>query len=197
MPQSNNARVAAPGIPALWQTVLLRAMVTLAFGLITVFWAEPGVLGLCFGFAGYFLALAASHYWVVRTLELPRRHRGRMVLLAAAGLLAMSGVVVAISGSTLIAAWLGGSVLAVMGVAELFAATDKSAGSTPVNRALHSDWIISGVLGLGTGILLPFFATVGPHALMGVSGGGALLVGALWTLSALTLRYDGGKGKAQ
>ncbi len=197
LPQSNNARAVAPGIPALWQAVLLRALVTLVFGFITVFWAQPGTLGLRFGFAGYFLALAATHYWVVRTLDLPRRHRGRLVMLGAAGLLAMSGVVVAISASTMIAAWLGGAVLAVMGAAELFAALDKPARDATAALALRSDWIISGVLGLGTGILLPFFASFGPHGLLGVSGGGALMTGALWMLSALTLRHDGGRGKAQ
>lgn len=197
LPQSNNARAAAPGIPALWQPVLLRAVVTLAFGLVTVFWADPGVLGLCIGFAVYFLALAATQYWVVRTLELPRGHRGRLVLLGAAGFLAMGGVVVAISASTMVAAWLGGAVLAVTGAAELFAALDRPAGGAQGKLALRSDWVISGVLGLGTGILLPFFAGVGPHALMGVTGGGALMTGALWALSALTLRHDGGRSKAQ
>ncbi len=197
LPQSSSTRTAAPGIPALWQRVLLRALVTLAFGLVTVFWADPGVLGLCFGFALYFLALAATQYWVVRTLELPRGHRGRLVLLGAAGFLAMNGVVVAISASTVIAAWLGGAALAVVGAAELFAALDKPDGNTNAKIALRSDWMISGVLGLGTGILLPFFANVGPHALMGVAGGGALMIGALWALSALTLRHDGSKAKAQ
>ena len=197
LPQSNNARAVAPGIPALWQPVLLRAVVTLAFGLVTVFWAEPGVLGLCIGFAGYFLALAATQYWVVRTLELPRGHRGRLVLLGAAGFLAMSGVVVAISATTVVAAGLGGAALAVMGAAELFAALGKSAAETKAKLALRSDWIISGFLGLGTGILLPFFAGAGPHALIGVSGGGALMIGALWALSALTLHHDGTKVKAQ
>lgn len=197
MPQSNNARAAVPGIPALWQRVLLRAVVTLAFGLVTVFWADPGVLGLCIAFAGYFLALAATQYEVVRALELPRGHRGRLVLLGAAGFLAMSGVVVAISATTVVAAWLGGAALAVMGAAELFAALNRPASATKAKPALRSDWIISGVLGLGTGILLPFFAGVGPHALMGVSGGGALMIGALWALSALTLHHDGTKVKAQ
>lgn len=109
----------------------------------------------------------------------------------------MNGVVVAISASTVIAAWLGGAALAVVGAAELFAALDKPDGNTNAKIALRSDWMISGVLGLGTGILLPFFANVGPHALMGVAGGGALMIGALWALSALTLRHDGSKAKAQ
>lgn len=179
----------------LWQPVLLRALVTVAFGLVTVFWANPGTLGLCLTVGAYFLALAACHSLVVRTLALPRGNTSRMVLLGAAGLISVSGVVVAISLSPAVTAWLAGGALAVMGGAELFAALYNANGAKQPSP-LRSDWIISGALGLGTGILLPFFAAAGPHGILGVSGGGALMTGALWTLSALTLRHDGGNAKA-
>lgn len=175
--------------------MLLRALITLGFGLVTVFWASPGTLGLCLSVGAYFLALSGSHYFVLRTLALPRGNTVRTVLLGAAALLGMSGVVVAISLSSLVTAWLAGAALAIMGGAELFAALHKRDGAKS-NSPLRGDWIISGVLGLGTGILLPFFAAAGPHGLLGVSGGGAMMAGALWTLSALTLRHDGGKSKA-
>lgn len=197
LPQSADASIATSKAPLLWQPVLLRALVPLVFGLITVFWGKPSPLGLSLSFAGYFFALAATQYWVVRTLAQSRRDTSRMVLLGAAGLLAMSGVVVAISASTLVAAWLGGAAIAVMGGAELFAAFYKPAGNVRSKPVLRSDLIVSGILGVGTGLLLPFFADIGPHALMGVSGGGALMTGALWTLSALTLRHDNRKAKAQ
>lgn len=196
LPQSSPASLSSSGTRPLWQPVLLRALITVAFGLLTVFWANPGTLGLCLSVAGYFLALAASHYLVVRSLALPVGNTRRMVLLGATGLIAVSGVVVAISMSSIVVAWLAGVALAVMGAAELIAALRKPAGSETARLPLRSDWIISGVLGLGTGLLLPFFATVGPHALLGVCGGGALMSGALWTLSALTLRHDSSKAKA-
>lgn len=195
MPQSANARTAGTGSPVLWQTILLRALLTVAFGLLTVFWAEPGVTGLGVAITCYLLALSATQYLTVRTLALPRRDARRLVLLGATGLLGMSAVVVAISGSTLITAIFCGAALAVMGAAELFSALRKPADGG--KATLRSDWIISGVLGLGTGLLLPFFVTAGPHGLMGVAGGGALMSGALWTLSALTLRHDAMRAKAQ
>lgn len=197
LPQSINANTTTRRASPLWRPVLLRALVTLAIGLITVFWESPGTLGLCLFFAIYFLALAAAQCLLVRTLALPLRDTRRLVLLGAAGLLAVSGVLVAVAGSATVAAWLGGAALAVMGAAELFAALLKVAGNTEAKSALRSDWIISGVLGLGTGLVLPFFATTGEHALMGVAGGGALMTGALWTLSALTLRHDGRRTKGQ
>ncbi|PXA67058.1 hypothetical protein CVS29_05500 [Arthrobacter psychrochitiniphilus] len=186
-----------PGAPLLWRPVLLRALVALAFGLTTVFWAEPGPLGMCLALAVYFLASAAGQYWIVRTMALPRRDSRRVMLQGAAGILAVGGVMVAISASSVVAAWLGGVALAVLGAAELFAAIRKPAGNSGEKLALASDWRISGVLAMGTGILLPFFAAAGPHAMLGVAGGGALMTGALWALSALTLRHDGGTAKAQ
>ena len=195
-PQRTHASSLFSGTHPLWQPILLRALITVAFGLLTVFWANPGTLGLCLGIAGYFLAVAVSHYMAVRCLALPVGDTGRVALLAATGLIAVSGVVAAISLNPIVVAWLAGAALAAMGGAELFAGLRKPAGSERDRAPLRSDWIISGVLGLGTGLLLPFFAAAGPHALLGVSGGGALMSGALWTLSALTLRHDGRKPKA-
>ncbi|MFQ4148764.1 hypothetical protein AAGW05_08720 [Arthrobacter sp. LAPM80] len=195
IPQPANARTAASASPVLWQTILLRALATLAFGLVTVFWAEPGTIGLCVAFTIYLLALAATQFLTVRALDLPRGDARRLALLGATGLLAMSAVVVAISVSALVSAWFCAAALAALGVAELFSARHKSSdgGRTP----LRSDWSISAVLGLGTGLLLPFFVSAGPHGIMGVAGGGALMSGALWMLSALTLRHDAAKSKAQ
>jgi hypothetical protein len=48
----------------------------------------------------------------------------------------------------------------------------------------------SGVIGLGTAAVLPFFISRGALALLGVAGGGAIISGVLWVLSALTLRHD-------
>lgn len=179
---------------------MLRAIVTLIFGLTTVFWAAPGPLGLSLTLGAYFLASAAAQYGVVRALALPRGDNRRFVLNGAAGILAVGGVVVAISANTAMAAWLGGVALAFLGASELFVGLRKSTaatGATGAKLALTSDWRISGVLGLGTGILLPFYAGTGAHALMGVAGGGALMTGALWALSALTLRHDGSNSKPQ
>lgn len=194
----------------LWQPILLRALITVVYGLITVFWGDPGTVGMSLTLGAYLLAVAASHYLVVRTLSQPRGNATRTVLLGAAALLAVSGVVVAISLNAVAAAWFAGVALAVMGAAELYAALRKpsaananganlngaSASGTKKKSPLRGDWIVSGILGLGTGVILPFVAAAGPHALLGVSGGGALMTGALWTLSALTLRHDGGKSKA-
>lgn len=196
MPQNLNAAVTGTPASALWQPVMLRSMATLLFGIVTVFFGAPDTLGLCLNFGWYFLVLAALHYWFVRRLALPRADARRLALLGAAGLLAVAGVVIFIAINTALAAWLGAAALAVMGGAELFAALHNPSGKAG-KSPLRSDWLISGVLGLGTGLLLPFFAAAGPHALLGVAGGGALMTGALWLLSALTMRHDARKPKGK
>lgn len=188
--KTTNGTITSAPTAKLWQPVLMRSMITLLFGIITVFLGTPDTLGLCLNFAWYFLALAATHYWFVKRLELPLRDPRRMVLLSAAGVLGVSGVIVFISTSAAIAAWLGAAALLIMGAAELFAAI-RSEGKTP----LRSDWLIAGVIGIGTGLLLPFFIELGPHALLGVAGGGALMSGALWLLSALTIRHEARKAQ--
>lgn len=189
MPSNINAAVNGTPSFRLWQPVLFRSMVTLLFGIVTVFWGAPDVLGLCLHFGWYFLVIAAGQYWFVRRLALPQQDVRRLVLLAAAALMAVSGVVIFVAINTALAAWLGGAALVAVGAAELFAALHNR-NATAKKSALRSDWLISGILGVGTGLLLPFFINAGPHALLGVSGGGALMVGALWLLSSLTLRHD-------
>ena len=57
----------------------------------------------------------------------------------------------------------------------------------PTRHVLARDWIASGIIGLGTASALPFFISLGAHALLGVAGGGAIISGVLWVLSGLTL----------
>jgi uncharacterized membrane protein HdeD (DUF308 family) len=189
VPQGANAAITSTPASQLWQPVLFRSMLTLLFGIITVFWGAPDNLGLCLNLAWYFLVIAVAQYWFVRRLALPRDDTRRLVLLGGAALLAVAGVVILISTSTVVAAWVGGAALVLMGAAEVFAGL-ANRGADTGRSPLRSDWMISGVLAIGTGLLLPFFTTSGPHALLGVSGGGALMTGALWLLSALTLRHD-------
>ena len=73
--------------------------------------------------------------------------------------------------------------LVVLGASELTRGVQK-------RDALSRDWLISGVISVGTAIALPFFIPLGAHALLGVAGGGAIITGVLWILSGLTLRHD-------
>lgn len=185
----------------LWQPLLMRSMITLLFGLITVFFGISDVVGLSLNIGWYFLLLAAVQFWFVKRLDLDSSSPRRTALWASAGILAIAGVVIFISINLSIAAWVAAAALALSGFAELFAAFYKSPGQVSSANArpapIASDWVISGILTLGTGLLLPFFIGIGAHAVLGVVGGGALILGTLWLLSALTMRHDARGQKRQ
>lgn len=165
--------------------MLVRAAAALGFGVLTVFWANPSVAGM--GWAGG-LYLLATGVAVVRSATragLPAGARAAKILAAAGSLLAGTGAAVGLVSSSLVFAALGALGLGLAAAAEL------SVGIGGGRRSvLARDWIASGVIGLGTAAALPFFTGLGPHALLGVTGGGAILSGVLWMLAGLTLRHD-------
>lgn len=182
---ATSAEPAAP-VPSadLWKPVLTRAGVALVFGAVTIFWTQPSVLVL--GWAGglYLVATGLALLWSVRKtgfgrVELPGR-------LFAAGPSVMIGAGVALL--FLPEDWMFG-VFAALALT-VVAAVELYAGLRYRRHALGRDWAISGVIGLGTAIALPFFISLGAHALLGVAGGGAIISGVLWILAGLTLRYD-------
>lgn len=191
----HEALAAAPG--KVWQTVLLRAAVTLVFAFSTVFWTGPTTRGMSLALGLYLLALAGTHSLTLRALDLKGADiRGRVLLLGA-GIMAAAGILVALIASDAGAVWAVGVALVAGGLAELVAFLRTSKTSAGPARGLRLDWLLSAVVGLGTGGLIPFFLAAGPHGILGVAGGGALLSGVLWTLSAFTLRHDDAQTKSR
>ena len=165
--------------------MLVRAAIALVFGAVTVFWAAPPEEGM--GRAGglYLLATGVVLIWTAtKTGFGPREGAGRF-LSAGGAALAGAGAAAGLIPSSLVFGTVAAVGLGVAGAAELCAGIISRGRSV-----LARDWIASGVIGLGTAIALPFFIGLGPHALLGVAGGGAIISGVLWMLSGLTLRHD-------
>ena len=165
--------------------MLVRAAVALAFGALTVFWASPPAEGM--GWAGglYLLATGVVLLWSVNRTGLRAGSPSGKILSAAGAVLTGTGAAVGLMSGNLVFGVLAGLGLGLAGAAELYL------GITSRGRSvLARDWMASGVVGLGTAALLPFFIDLGPHALLGVAGGGAIISGVLWTLAGLTLRHD-------
>ena len=165
--------------------MLVRAAVALVFGAVTVFWAAPTEAGM--GWAGglYLLATGVVMIWTVTKTGLPSREGAGRILSAGGAALAGAGAAVALLPASLVFGTIAAVGLGAAGAAELIAGILGRGRSV-----LARDWIASGVIGLGTAIALPFFIGLGPHALLGVAGGGAIISGVLWMLSGLTLRHD-------
>lgn len=188
MTQPSSPAGAAPGTTPrndLWKPVLLRAAAALVFGAVTVFWTSPSVEVM--GWAGglYLLATGVVSLRTVPAAGFAQNSVPGKLLSAAGAILAGAGVAVLLLHSDLLFGVVVALGLGVAGVLELACGLQHKG-----RHVLARDWIASGVIGIGTAVLLPFFINLGAHALLGVAGGGAIISGVLWVLSGLTLRHD-------
>ena len=188
MTQPSSPAGAAPGTTPrndLWKPVLLRAAAALVFGAVTVFWTSPSVEVM--GWAGglYLLATGVVSLRTVPAAGFAQSSVPGKLLSAAGAILAGAGVAVLLLHSDLLFGVVVALGLGVAGVLELACGLQHKG-----RHVLARDWIASGVIGIGTAVLLPFFINLGAHALLGVAGGGAIISGVLWVLSGLTLRHD-------
>jgi uncharacterized membrane protein HdeD (DUF308 family) len=169
----------------LWIPVLLRAIAALLFGAVTIFWATPSVVVMAWAGGIYALATGVVMLWGIPRTGFRRDGMPGKLLLAAGSVLAGSGVALLLLHGDQLFGVIAALGLGVAGVLELLCGL-RTRGS----HVLARDWIASGVIGMGTAAILPFFIGLGAHALLGVAGGGAIIAGVLWVLSALTLRHD-------
>jgi hypothetical protein len=116
---------------------------------------------------------------------------GRVLSVAGAAVTGAGVALLFLQGS-LVFAVLAALGLAAAAVAEVFLGI-RFRG----RHVLARDWLTSGIIGLGTACALPFFVGLGPHALLGVAGGGAIISGVLWILAGLSLRHDARAGASK
>jgi uncharacterized membrane protein HdeD (DUF308 family) len=172
--------------------VLLRSAAALVFGAVTIFWPSPSVEVM--GWAGglYLLATGVVSLWGAPATGFARESTPGKLLSAAGSVLTGAGFALVLMHSDLLFGVIAALGLGVAGALELWCGL-RFRG----RHVLARDWIASGIIGLGTAAVLPFFINLGAHALLGVAGGGAIISGVLWVLSGLTLKHDarGGAGK--
>lgn len=146
------------------------------------------------GWAGglYLLATGVVSLRAIPAAGIAPKSLSGKLLSGAGAVLAGAGFAVLLLHSDLLFGVIAALGLGVAGVLELACGLQRRG-----RHVLARDWIASGIIGIGTAVLLPFFINLGAHALLGVAGGGAIISGVLWVLSGLTLRHDarGGAGK--
>lgn len=165
--------------------VLLRAVTALAFGAVTIFWATPSVEVMAWAGGIYALATGVLMLWGMPRAGFRRDSMPAKLLSAAGSILTGCGAALLLLHGDLLFGVIAALGLGVAGVIELLCGL-RNRGS----HVLARDWIASGIIGVGTAAALPFFISLGAHALLGVAGGGAIISGVLWMLSGLTLRHD-------
>ncbi|WP_458780292.1 hypothetical protein [Arthrobacter sp. D3-16] len=169
----------------LWKPVLLRSAAALVFGAVTIFWATPSVEVMGWSGGLYLLATGLLLMWGIPATGFQRDSRTGKMLSAAGSVLAGAGFALVVLHGDLLFGVIAALGLGVAGALELYCGLAFRG-----RHVLARDWIASGIIGLGTAMILPFFISLGAHALLGVAGGGAIISGVLWALAGLTIRHD-------
>lgn len=192
LPAAPDAPTDLPAAADAWQPVLVRAAIALAFGAVTIFWASPSEEAMGWLGGGYLLATGVVLIWGAGGSGLSAGSRPHRALSLGAAVLAGAGFALILVPGSLVFASLAAAGLGLAGAVETYLGLAFRGRSV-----LARDWVASGLVGLGTAAALPFFAGLGPHALLGVAGGGAIIAGVLWALAGLSLRHDARQDSAK
>lgn len=165
-----------------WKPFLVRAVVSGVFGLVTVFWREPSTLVMSVVGGLYLLLIGAAYLWTHRMTHWGAGSRALTDI--GGGLLLGAGVAGLAFRTDAAFAFAGAVALVVAGAAELVR------GVAARGHAAARDLVVVGVVGMATGAILPFVEPLGAHALLGVTGGGALLTAVVLGIAALSYRHD-------
>ncbi|MFI7493747.1 DUF308 domain-containing protein [Kocuria sp. M4R2S49] len=179
----------------LFAPTLLRALVALVFGGVTVFWQEPTLPVVAWGVGLYLVLTGAAsvllqlrlngndHVDMGPTRQIPQSY----------GVLYLLGGIFTILGADT-PAWLVVYAASVMGLAGL---TELALGlrfrtTFPLGR----DWTIAGLVTVLAATGLVLVVDLGAKALFGVVGAAAVVIGVTHLLAALTLRHEDRRGRA-
>lgn len=179
----------------LFAPTLLRALVALVFGAVTVFWQEPTLPVVAWGVGLYLVLTGAAsvllqlrlngndHVDMGPTRQIPQSY----------GVLYLLGGIFTILGADT-PAWLVVYAASIMGLAGL---TELALGlrfrtTFPLGR----DWTIAGLVTVLAATGLVLVVDLGAKALFGVVGAAAVVIGVTHLLAALTLRHEDRRGRA-
>ncbi|MEX5299590.1 DUF308 domain-containing protein [Kocuria sp. CPCC 205292] len=178
----------------LFAPTLLRALVALVLGAVTVFWQEPTLPVVAWG-VGLYLVLtgAASVFLQLRLNGNDAVDLGpaRQVPQSYGVLYLLGGIFTVLGADS--PAWLVVYAASVMGLAGL---TELALGlrfrtSFPLGR----DWTIAGLVTVLAATGLVLVVDLGAKALFGVVGAAAVVIGVTHLLAALTLRHEDRRGR--
>ncbi|MCC3289609.1 hypothetical protein [Arthrobacter sp. zg-Y1110] len=163
--------------------MLVRSMVAAVYGVLTVFWQDPTEPVLVVA-GGTYLLLTGVALWPM--LAAARGHgnvRAFLLVEAAAYVLAGAATLVFASAEAFRAA--AAAALILGGVLELILWVRNRGDFLPAR-----DWLITGAAALAAGILVPLVYSLGVRALLGVTGGAAIIIAVIVAISALGVRHD-------
>lgn len=185
----HDATVQPPRTPldqaaAVWRPLLFRAIVSAAFGALTIFWVQPSVQVASVAGGLYLLALAVSAAWLERAAGV-RASSDRWVVGIGPGFLVVGGVLNLWIHTDAMFAQVVALVLVISGAVDLYVGIRQRR-----TNVVAKDLIVVGAVGMASGLLLPIFQDAGAHALLGVTGGGAIIIAVVLAIASFGYRHD-------
>lgn len=176
-----------------WTPVLLRSAAAAAFGLLSVFWRAQDTTFVSIAGGLYLLVTGVA---VLRTAAVAGAEQVsglRAGLRVEAAVYALAGILLIALRDNWVFALAGGAALLIGGVVELWFWGRARRRFLPAR-----DWLITGVASAGAAVLLPvmLLMDLDARALMGVSGGSAVIIAVILATSGLGARHDARHGAA-
>ena len=171
-----------PGAP--WGPMLVRSLVAAVYGVLTIFWqGQPAESVLSLAGGAYLLLTGAA---LLPLLSAARGHGTvRPLLLAEAAVYLLAGAATLVIASAEAFRAAAAAALILGGVVELFLWAKQRRNFLPAR-----DWLITGAASLVSGLLVPVVYHMGTRALLGVTGGAAIIIAVIVAISALGARHD-------
>ncbi len=167
----------------MFKPVLIRAGVALIFGLTTVFVQQPGTMWMKITLALYLVFSGSAMWEYLRREPVPEAMRSPLSMAAAAWML---GTIVLFFFSSPQGVGLTvATALLLGGIAELVAWFRHRRDFAPAR-----DQLITGAVGVGSGIGLFFGSGLNQHSQLGIVGGGALILGVMLAVSGVGMFLD-------
>ncbi|MDM7991186.1 DUF308 domain-containing protein [Arthrobacter sp. zg-Y877] len=168
---------------AAWGPMLVRAVVAAVYGVLTVFWQDPTEPVLAYA-GGAFLLLTGAALWPM--LAAARGHgKVRAFLLVEAVVYVLAGAATLVLASAEAFRVAAAAALILGGALEIVLWVRNRRDFLPAR-----DWLITGAAALVAGVLVPAFYDLGVRALLGVTGGAAIVTAVIVAISALGARHD-------
>ncbi|KUG59586.1 hypothetical protein [Nesterenkonia jeotgali] len=181
-------KIPAATAEELTRPVWLRAVITVVFAVIAIFWQEETVTLLKISIAGFFV-LGATAIWDYAKVEaVPNTLRGPLAMGAAAWVL--SGVAVIFVNTATAAAVIAAIGFTAMGLAELVGGLRARNDFVPAR-----DQIILGAVGVLTGLALAIGLQLDPHGILGLAGMGVTIMAVVLLISGAGLLHDVKRGR--
>ena len=173
----------------LWVPTLIRSLVALVFGAVTIFWQEPTQNAAPWALGLFLVGTGAA--WLF--LHFRMKAREDVDFGSLANIPQFAGILYILGGALMalmaqqnwLFVLLAAMVLGLCGILEL-ALGLRFRQSFPLGR----DWILSGLVTVGAGMGMMLVEALGAKAELGVVGGAAVIIGVTQFIAALSLRHD-------